>query len=165
MRLDLREIINIPGGTVSFDCLPDVSELDFPSVTGFTEPLRAVGTVRNTAGVLMLKAVITAKLRCTCARCLREFEKDFRLDTEAVLVTEAQDKDDPDLYILDGDCVDVDEVVITAFVLNLDQRILCSEDCKGLCEKCGKNLNDGPCSCRAESDPRFAVLGQLLENE
>lgn len=165
MRLDLREIINIPGGTVSFDYLPDISELDFPSVTGFTSPLRAVGAVRNNAGVLALRAEITAKLSCDCARCLREFEKSINLPIEAVLVEEAQDVEDPDIYLLDGNSIDVDEVILTAFILNLEQRFLCSEDCKGLCEKCGKNLNDGPCTCRAESDPRFAVLEQLLEKE
>lgn len=76
-----------------------------------------------------------------------------------------QNEDNPDIFLLEGDYIDVDEVTVTAFVLNMEQRFLCSEDCKGLCDKCGKNLNEGPCDCKAETDPRLAVLGQLLEKE
>ena len=46
----------------------------------------------------------------------------------------------------------------------MDSRFLCREDCKGLCPKCGKDLNDGPCKCGEDQDPRLAVLAQLLEN-
>ena len=42
---------------------------------------------------------------------------------------------------------------------------LCSEDCKGLCAVCGKNLNEGPCDCKPEPDPRLAVLAQLLKDK
>ena len=48
-------------------------------------------------------------------------------------------------------------------MLNLDSKLLCREDCKGLCSRCGKNLNLGPCDCRKEPDPRLAALAQLLE--
>lgn len=165
MRLNLNEIINIPGGAVSFDYEPDMSGLAFDSVRAFTAPVRAVGTVRNVAGMLVLSAVITADLLCVCARCLKEFSRHIDLPCEAVLADVLEDEDNPDIYLLDGDYIDVDEVVITTFVLNLEQRFLCRPDCKGLCETCGKDLNDGPCGCKSEIDPRLAVLGQFLENE
>lgn len=165
MRLNLREIINMPGGKVGFDYEPDISDLEFDGVVRFTKPLRAEGTIVNEAGVLILRADLTAELICQCARCLREFEHSFTLHTEAILAEEVQNEDNPDIFLLEGDYIDVDEVTVTAFVLNMEQRFLCSEDCKGLCDKCGKNLNEGPCDCKAETDPRLAVLGQLLEKE
>ena len=61
-----------------------------------------------------------------------------------------------------GDSADLDEIVRTVFVLNLDSKLLCKPDCKGLCSRCGKNLNDGPCGCQKEIDPRLAALKQLL---
>ena len=61
--------------------------------------------------------------------------------------------------------LDLDEVVTTAFVLAMDTTNLCSEDCKGLCAKCGADLNLGPCGCRPEVDPRLAALAQLLDDE
>ena len=48
--------------------------------------------------------------------------------------------------------------------LAIPYRMLCREDCKGLCPRCGKNLNEGPCGCSAPGDPRLAVLAQLLED-
>lgn len=165
MRLNLREIINVPGGEVSFDYEPQIEDLEFSDVLGFAVPLRAKGTIKNIAGVLNLSADLTAEISCRCARCLTEFTRQFSLHTDAIIAEEAQDEDNPDIFFLDGDYIDVDEVIITAFVLNMEQRLVCREDCKGLCSKCGKNLNDGPCECKAELDPRFAVLRQLLEND
>jgi uncharacterized protein len=92
------------------------------------------------------------------------FPKHLDLDLNAFLAEELQDEDSEDIYLLDGDYADIDEIAFTTLVLNMEQRFLCKEDCKGLCPKCGKNLNDGPCDCREDQDPRLAVLGQLLEN-
>ena len=163
MRLDLREIINIPGKSVPFDYSPALEELEFDSVARVLPDARAVGQVRNTAGVLELKANLSVDLECICARCLKEFPKHIEQPVEAVLADEIQDEENSDIYLLEGDYIDLDEVILTAFVLNMDQRFLCSEDCKGLCPKCGKNLNDGPCDCKADVDPRLTVLSSLLE--
>ena len=50
-------------------------------------------------------------------------------------------------------------------VLAMDSKHVCSEDCKGLCATCGADLNQGPCGCKPEIDPRFAALAQLLDKE
>ena len=60
-------------------------------------------------------------------------------------------------------CADLDDIVTTTFVLSMDSKFLCREDCKGLCCRCGKDLNDGPCGCQPDVDPRLAVLKQLLK--
>ena len=44
----------------------------------------------------------------------------------------------------------------------MDSKLLCSEDCQGLCPRCGADLNEGPCQCKPEIDPRLAVLQQFL---
>ena len=163
MRLDLREIINILGGSVAFEYSPKLEEMEFDSGARVLPGCSAKGTVRNSAGVLVLTARLEAVLDCTCARCLTSFEKQVHQDIEAVLAEEVQDEENSDIYLLEGDYIDLDEVILTAFVLNMEQRFLCIEDCRGLCEKCGKNLNEGPCGCKAEIDPRLAVLRQLLE--
>ncbi len=163
MLLNLREVINIPGGRADFDYELDLSGMAFPSVAGFSTPVHAVGYVKNTAGILDLSADITADAVCVCARCCKEFTKHIQLHTDAVLADEVQDEYTSDVFPLQGDDADIDEVVITAFVLNLDQRILCRPDCRGLCEKCGADLNDGSCGCKKEIDPRLASLGKLLE--
>ena len=61
--------------------------------------------------------------------------------------------------------VDVEDLARTAFILEMDTKTLCSEDCKGLCHRCGADLNLGPCSCKKDVDPRMAALAKLLENK
>ena len=84
---------------------------------------------------------------------------------DVVLVEELSNEDSEDerVFPVEADAVDLEEVVRTVFVLNLDSKMLCKPDCKGLCCQCGKNLNDGPCDCQKEPDPRFAALRQLLD--
>ena len=67
------------------------------------------------------------------------------------------------LVLLENGHADLTELFTTALVLSMDAKHVCSEDCKGLCPKCGRDLNNGPCDCRPETDPRFAVLEQLLD--
>ena len=65
--------------------------------------------------------------------------------------------------IADG-VLDLEDTVRTDVLLELPGKVLCSEDCKGLCCQCGKNLNEGSCTCeKKQIDPRLAVLSQLLD--
>ena len=162
MLLNLREIIEVPGASVPFVCEPDTDNLDFPSVAGYISLPHAEGTVFNEAGVLRLTGTVTAEMRCICDRCGDEFESTKVTELEATIVEEDTGVD-PELFILDGDSVDIDEIVSTLFILDMETKFLCREDCKGLCSRCGKNLNLGPCGCRKQLDPRFAVLEQLLD--
>ena len=85
--------------------------------------------------------------------------------SDVVLVRELADEDHEDegVFPLIDDSADLEEIVRTVFVLNMDSKLLCKEDCKGICCRCGTDLNHGPCGCQKELDPRFAALKQLLE--
>ena len=165
MQIDLRDIIDVPGGMVSFDYEPILSGFETGSQKQITGHPRAVGTVRNAAGVLTLSCELQVTVICICARCLKETETHKSISISAVLSENEEDSDEFDVYELNGTMADIDEIVRTAFVLEADERFLCREDCKGLCPTCGADLNEGLCSCKKEIDPRFAVLGQLLEND
>ena len=165
MRLDLREIIEVPGGSVPFETELATERLSFPSVKAYKAPPHAEGRVFNEAGVLRLTGEASADLLCICDRCGREYDREAVEKLDTVLVTEHQDEEDPDVFLVQDDCVDLDEIITTAFVLGLDSKTLCRPDCKGVCPRCGHNLNDGPCACRPEADSPFAVLGQLFNAE
>ncbi|MCQ2452234.1 MAG: DUF177 domain-containing protein [Oscillospiraceae bacterium] len=165
MQLDLREIIHIPGGKVSFDYEPDLSGLETGSVQAIMPGARAYGMVENRAGGLQVEASLDVEVMNACSRCLKEVACRKSIGIHAVLIDGEEESDDPDFFNLSGNLADVDEIVVNAFVLDEDEYFLCREDCKGLCSKCGADLNVGPCDCREEIDPRLAVLGQLLENE
>ena len=165
MLLGLSKIIDCPGASVPFSTSVDLSDLCFGVSYPVSEPVKAEGMVRNTAGVLVMTGRITTCIHGTCDRCASSFDREIDLPINVVLVTEMANEENEDEWVfpLEGDSADLDDIVRTVFVLNLDSKLLCKEDCKGLCHRCGKNLNDGPCNCQKELDPRFAALKQLLE--
>ena len=165
MLLGLSKIMDTPGAVVPFSTSVDLSDLQYGNSYPVTEPVTAEGQVRNTAGVLVMTGSIQTTIHGTCDRCATEFDREIQFPLDVVLVTELANEENEDEWVfpLEGDSADLDDVVRTVFVLNLDSKLLCKEDCQGLCCRCGKNLNDGPCSCQKELDPRFAALKQLLE--
>lgn len=165
MLLGLSQIIDRPGASVSFSVSVDLSDLCYGVSYPVSEPVLAEGNVRNTAGVLVMQGSIATTIHGICDRCASEFHRKVEFPIDVVLVTklESEENEDEWVFPLEGDSADLDDIVRTVFVLNLDSKLLCKEDCKGLCPRCGKNLNDGPCNCRKELDPRFAALKQLLE--
>ena len=165
MLLGLSKIIDCPGQSVPFSVSVDLSDLCYGVSYPVSEPVLAQGTVRNTAGVLMMEGQVRTTIHGICDRCAGSFDREVTFPIDVVLVTELanEENEDEGVFPLEGDSADLDDIVRTVFVLNLDSKLLCKEDCKGLCPKCGKNLNDGPCNCQKELDPRFAALKQLLE--
>ena len=62
------------------------------------------------------------------------------------------------------DDVELDDIIVPELILSMPMKELCSEDCRGLCPRCGKDLNDGECGCAEEIDPRLAKLAEILDS-
>ena len=152
MLLDLRQIIEVPGKSVPFKCELNTEGLEFDSIKEYKTPPTAEGRVFNEAGILTLEGTLTAEMTCSKVMDLHAFISD-------------RESEDPEVFVLDGDNLDLDETLSTLFVLDMETKFLCSEDCKGLCSRCGADLNLGPCACGKEVDPRLAVLQQLLDSD
>ena len=166
MLLNVSSLKNKPGGTIPFQVDLDLHELAFGGCCPITEPVRAVGEVRNTADVFILSGTVSTTLHGVCDRCACEVAKPVEYPLHAILAeafTGVDGEEDPWMFLLVDGCADLDDIVTTTFVLSMDSKFLCSDDCKGLCCRCGKNLNDGPCDCQPDVDPRLAVLKQLLK--
>lgn len=165
MGIDLRDILVTPSSRLPFRRELDRSRLDFPAVISYREPPVGEGVITNEAGVLSLTGSIRARMLCRCDRCAAEFELEKNVPLAVPLASELQDEENPDYFLLDGTELDIDELLETCFILDMDSRLLCRPDCRGLCPVCGANLNDGPCACKPEPDPRLAVLEQLLDDK
>ena len=165
MLLGLSEIMDRPGASVAFSTSVDLSDLLYGTCYPVSEPVLASGKVRNTAGVLVMSGQISTTIHGVCDRCATDFDADISFPIDVVLVTELSNEENEDEWVfpLEGDSADLEDIVRTVFVLNLDSKLLCKPDCKGICGGCGKNLNEEACSCQKELDPRFAALRQLLE--
>lgn len=165
MRLDLRDIIHIPDATKTFQLQVDLSDLEFFGRKPITHPVLAEGSVTNHAGALVLEGTARSVLELVCDRCGKEFSREKVVRLDSLVAHELEDDENDEIILLEGSELDLDEVVTTAFVLAMDTKNLCSDDCKGLCAGCGVNLNEGTCRCKPEVDPRLAALAQLLDNE
>lgn len=165
MRLDLRDIIHVPDAKKTFQFRLDLSGQEFYGSRPIVHPVQAEGSVTNHAGALVLEGTARSMLELRCDRCGKEFSREKVVTLDSLVAQELEDEENDDILLLDGTELDLDEAVSTAFILAMDTKNLCSDDCKGLCAKCGADLNLGPCGCRPDVDPRLAALAQLLDKE
>ena len=96
------------------------------------------------AETICLRFFGNATVLTACDRCLADLELDMDLDETYYLFPE----NTPDVdYFYSGDEIELDDFVRETIVMNMPTKVLCSEDCKGLCPKCGADLNQGKCGC------------------
>ena len=166
MKLDLKRIASQPGQVLPFAFSLDLSQLEWNGTHPAPQPIAVEGIVRNMAGALLLQASLTGTLSLICDRCAKPYTREKRVDYETLLAMELENGESDDIVLVDRDGqLDLDELMGDVFLLNLDTKNLCAEDCKGLCPGCGANLNEESSRCKKEVDPRLAKLAQLLEGE
>lgn len=150
-----------PGPASPFAFQLDLSQEAFFGEYPISRPVTVTGHVKNVADVLCWRArpspFWTTPVTGACADSAGR-----RLVSLRFLLAETLEGEDDDIVLLDQGEVDVGELAYTAFILDMDTKHLCSEDCKGLCPGCGVNLNQAPCRCKKQADPRWAALEQLL---
>ncbi len=162
MNIDLRQLFEVVDERQSFAY--DLNLRDYELFNGkpFITPVAVEGVLKNVAGIVTLHYSVHFTMALKCDRCLKEFEQVFSEKFEHVLVNRLE-SEDGDFILVEDMLLNLDELVISDVVLSMPSKILCSEDCKGLCPICGKDLNQGDCGCtEPEGDSRFDVLKQLL---
>lgn len=165
MLIELNNIFNNDGETFQLDhkmCLTDY-ELDggYP----FQTPVSIVGQVTNKVGIVTLSSKARFTFHGVCDRCAEPLTHDFTIDMHHLLVTHLNDSDNDDYLVVEGGVLNLDELALTDILLALPSKMLCRDDCQGLCPICGQNLNESHCNCKKAVDPRLEALMQLLEEE
>ncbi len=166
MKLDLKRIAVTDGETIPFSYDADLTKEEMNGEYPFRTPVHVEGEVQNHLGVLNLHATVRALYQTQCARCLAPVDVALEVPCDMILSAEVQDDERDDIYQLEGDSVELDDIVIPALLLEVHMTYLCKPDCKGLCPTCGRNLNEGPCACGGRQiDSRLAVLQSLLNKD
>lgn len=117
---------------------------------------------------LTLAGTVDLVLIMPCARCLDPVRVPFHLEIDQELDMNQSDEErvedlDEQPYV-NGYKLDIDQLVGNELTLNLPMKILCSENCKGICNRCGTNLNRGTCDCDKRSlDPRMSVIQDIFK--
>lgn len=173
VKLDLRPLL---AGerllAIDYELTLDTDPTDTASIlygVSFPSPMKVKGEITNTAGYMRMRLSAELVYVASCARCLAEINGSFSFELEKTVapreVLSDLDEDKLDDYaIIEDGFLDADERLIEQLEMEFPLRFLCREDCRGLCQRCGKNLNEGECGCaRNEIDPRLAPLQKLLD--
>lgn len=154
--LDLKKLLD--GSIEKIEFVQEIEDCGFidESVSG---KATAKGEIVNHSGLILLSGVIEPQLNVSCARCGKEFIYNESIPLNAKITDKLANDDEEEFIIMQDFAIDTEEIVRTALILELPTRYLCDEDCKGLCPKCGKNLNESVCNCDLnERDSRWDVL-------
>ncbi len=167
MTIDLNAMLRGEVNVINIDFVltPEIIE-----DVSFTDNARVYGKITNSAGYMRLTLKAELDYVGECARCLDEVRGTFSLDFERTVVTEGmvseeklEESADEYIVINDGK-LELDDAVREELLLDFPKKLLCDEDCEGLCPKCGKPKKAGDCGCiTKEIDPRLEVLKKLLD--
>ncbi len=165
MVIDLKHIFVNENSSLPIEYSLDLSEVSHGGVFPLKKPVRLSGAISNTSSLIRLEAEISFQFDALCDRCGKPTVKTYKVDVSKSLATSIEGEDSDTILLVPDMKLDVDDFLYTEVVVNLPLKHLCSEDCKGICYKCGKNLNEGNCDCQDDDiDPRLAALRELLNN-
>ena len=167
MIIDLNPMLRGEVNVINIDFVltPEIIE----DVT-FEGGARVFGKITNNAGYMRLTLKAELPYVGECARCLDEVRGVFSLDFERTVVTEGMVSDErleesvDEYIVIENDKLVLDDTVREELLFEFPKKLLCSEDCEGLCPKCGKHRKEGDCGfVTKEIDPRLEVLKKLLD--
>ena len=171
MLINLSDVLSDQHKTVEETVRLEMEEIRMKSGT---YPIISKETVHVTVEHIRGKELlITAETRLSvnipCDRCLEDVKREFVLNcakhvyvglSDAELTEELDESN-----FIDGYHLDVDKLLYGEILSNWPVKVLCREDCKGLCKVCGQNLNTGSCNCEEPGlDPRMSVVRDLFKN-
>ncbi len=163
MRINVEKIFKTEGLSSNYAFSLDLSNCEFWGEYPFKTPIEVTANISNRAGMVVLTTHATVRFETDCARCTKGVVLDIPVDTENYVVTEYENEDDNSMIVAEDYIIDLAEIAEFAVITSAPMKVLCKDDCKGLCPKCGKDLNEGKCNCpEKETDPRLAILKKLL---
>lgn len=169
MQIHLSDISSSEGKSVHYSAAFEMEDITFQQGTFPVLEKKPVElTITNTGDrVLELEGSGLVTVGIPCDRCLdqvaTEIPFEFKRKLDMKLTDEERVNDLDESSYLTGYDLDVDRLVYLEVLMSWPLKVLCKEDCKGICSRCGKNLNNGPCECTEEpKDPRMAAISDIF---
>ncbi len=170
MLINLSELFSCQGKVKTYT--QELEMKQFPGPGGLYEIAEKEPVVLTITHVKERRLLVSGEARLTllmpCDRCLEPVKVSFALSIEEELDMNQSEEErvealDEQPYI-SGYNLDPDQLVRNELMLNLPMKVLCREDCKGICGQCGKNLNQGACGCADQPrDPRMAAIQDIFK--
>ena len=165
MIIDLKKVFVNDGYCLPLSYALDLSDVEYMGLYPLKKPVSISGNIVNKASVVSLTAEISYEYSAMCDRCGKDTAKVYTVNLDKSLAVSIEGEDSDTIILVPDMKLDLDELLYTEVYGSLPMKHLCHSECKGICFKCGKDLNDGKCNCPdKEVDPRLAALMELLEN-
>lgn len=166
MRIDLNKLIGTPGAEIPFEGSVDMTGEEMYGAYPFQSPVTYSGRIINHLDVLRFTGTIKTILNTCCSRCLKPLDILLSAETDVILSRDADSEEEDDVFPLEENAIEVEDVLVPSLIMQVDMTYLCKEDCKGLCPVCGCDRNETECSCQTKQiDPRLAALASLLNQQ
>lgn len=172
MLINLSELFITEGKVKHYT--PEIEMTQFQAPDGVYEVVEAKPVTLQVTNVgnrtLVLEGEAALALMIPCGRCLEPVKIPFHLSIERTLDMNRSEEEriaelDEQPY-LTGYHLDIDQLVRDELLLNLPMKVLCDEDCKGICNSCGVNLNHETCECETSSlDPRMSIIQDIFKQQ
>lgn len=169
VNINILKIRSAFGEKMSFNLNQKVDDIEVngQKIT-FVNPINAFGEVVNVNGFFEVTGQTSAMISTQCTSCLEPFAINLKGSLQEVYARSEEiiENSNPDSEMIgfEGDVIDIEPEVIKSLLIELPMRLVCSTECRGLCHRCGTNLNVKQCNCQTEDiDPRLAVLTKLKQ--
>lgn len=167
MRVELADIITCEGKEMSRQAEVEFASFDsklgrFPIVKKAPFVLKFTNESNKR---LLIQGQTEVTIAIPCDRCLETVETVFPVivDKELDLTGNDEEKSMEGSNYIIGTSLDVDQLIFGEILVSWPMKVLCREDCKGICRRCGANLNHTECQCpKTEPDPRMAAIQDIF---
>ena len=171
MRIELE---NLEGSKGDFAHVYQPDELNpVDERVSLIAPAAVSGKVRLSGNEVFVNGHVETRAQVECDRCLKPVELPVNADFALEYISDSEyessqvaelTEEEMSVSVFDGAAIDVDEIVKEQILLAVPTRMLCREDCKGICPECGADRNTGECNCVTNDiDPRWAALKNLTK--
>ncbi len=166
MKIQISDIISGKDRSKKIDEIFNIESFEFEGdIIKPITPCKVNGVITSDSDILVITANIKTELEMVCSRCLDTFIYPIDIDIEERFTTNSESEDEEAVVVID-DVLDITELVETSIISTLPIKRVCKDDCRGLCQECGCNLNVHTCDCNKEDvDIRFEVLRGLFDNK
>lgn len=159
MKVDFSRLAGLQRGEDPFLLEAPMGEIlpQPPADMTYPQPVVIKGILKKDEDGLSVVGEATVLVEGSCSLCLKPVQKEVSCPFEEQLT-----EDDTD--IITGNTLDMTDIAAAALMTHLPMKLECSDDCKGLCPICGKDLNTGKCECNTTRiDPRFEQIRALFK--
>lgn len=165
MIIDVSELIKKKKVKEEVNYSFELKDFDhFGDLIKFADSVKFNGFISIDSDIIYLDGVLVLKLKFICSRCLKDFIYPLQIAIHEVFSSNPEIvKNDEEIIFINNDNIDISEVAEANILMSIPIKKLCKEDCMGLCQHCGTDLNLSTCNCKnTQTDERLTKLKDLL---